>query len=73
MGSILAWLRRQSWVARISATLFPLSTALGQGLHPDPLDPAITPLDPQSWPKVQQDAFASTEMSGSVPVCVSPR
>lgn len=62
MGSILAWLRRQSWVARISATLFPISTALGQGLHPDPLDPAITPLDPQSWPKVQQDAFASAEM-----------
>ena len=62
MGSILAWLRRQSWVARISGTLFPLSTALGQGLHPDPADPATPPPDPQSWPEPQQDAFASTEM-----------
>jgi SAM-dependent methyltransferase len=62
MSSIFAWLRRQSWVAKISATLFPLSTALGQGLHPDPLDPATPPPDPQSWPQLQQDAFASAEM-----------
>jgi SAM-dependent methyltransferase len=62
MGSTFEWLRRQSWVAKISATLFPLSTALSQGLHLDPLDPATPPLNPHSWPKLRQDAFASPEM-----------
>ena len=62
VNSVFAWLRRQSWVAKTSATLFPLSTAFSQGLHPDPLDPATPPPDPQSWPKLRQAAFASPEM-----------
>jgi SAM-dependent methyltransferase len=62
MDSILAWLRRQSWVARVSAALFPPSTFVRQGLHPDPLDPAAPPPNPQSWSKSRQDAFTSTEM-----------
>ena len=62
MGSIYAWLQRQSWARKIGATLFPVPPALGQGPHPDPLDPATPAPDPQSWPGIRQEAFASTEM-----------
>jgi SAM-dependent methyltransferase len=35
---------------------------LQQGPHPDPLDPATPPPDPQGWPEARQQAFASAEM-----------
>ena len=51
------------WAQRVGAKLLPPPPPpLRQGVHPDPADPATPPLDPQSWPKVQQEAFASAEM-----------
>jgi SAM-dependent methyltransferase len=40
----------------------PSPPVLQQGPHPDPLDPATPPPDPQRWPKARQEAFASAEM-----------
>lgn len=51
-----------SCARRIGAALFPHPPALGQGRHPDPLDPATPPPDPRSWPEARQEAFASAEM-----------
>jgi SAM-dependent methyltransferase len=70
MGSVVAlWSQlssrmnppRPSWARKISALLFP-PPCLGQGIHPDPLDPATVPPDPRSWSKAQGDAFTSQEM-----------
>jgi hypothetical protein len=50
------------WARRVGAKLLPPPPVLRQGVHPDPADPAVPPLDPQSWPKARQKAFASAEM-----------
>ena len=51
-----------SWAQRVGAKLLPPPPVLRQGVHPDPRDPAAPPLDPQSWSKARQQAFASAEM-----------
>lgn len=51
-----------SWAQRVGARLLPVPPPPAQGAHPDPLDPATPPSDPQSWPKEWHDAFASPEM-----------
>jgi SAM-dependent methyltransferase len=66
---VLAWSQMSSsmtllwpsWARRICAHLFS-APSLGQGLHPDPLDPATSPPDPQSWSKARRDAFGGQEM-----------
>jgi len=50
------------WVRAVVGKLLPPPPPLRQGVHPDPADPAARPVDPQSWPKAQQRAFASAEM-----------
>jgi SAM-dependent methyltransferase len=50
------------WARRAGAKLFPPPPTFRQGVHPDPADPANPPLDPHSWSKVRQQAFASPEM-----------
>jgi len=47
---------------RAAGRLFPSPPVLQQGPHPDPLDPATPPPDPQGWPEARQEAFASAEM-----------
>jgi SAM-dependent methyltransferase len=47
---------------KAAGRLFPSPPVLQQGPHPDPLDPATPPPDPQGWPKARQEAFASAEM-----------
>jgi SAM-dependent methyltransferase len=49
-------------VARLSNAMLPLSTALSQGQHPDPLDPETPPPSRHSWSVLRQQAYASTEM-----------
>jgi len=50
------------WAGRMAAKLLPPPPPLRQGVHPDPQDPAVPPVDPQTWLKAQQNAFASAEM-----------
>ncbi len=50
------------WAGRVAAKLIPPPPPLRQGVHPDPDDPAVPPVDPQSWSKAEQKAFASAEM-----------
>jgi SAM-dependent methyltransferase len=47
---------------RVGGRMFPSPPVLQQGPHPDPLDPATPPPNPQGWPKARQEAFASAEM-----------
>src|SRR5215471_2537644 len=47
---------------RAVGRLLPSPPVLQQGAHPDPLDPATPPPDPQGWPRARQEAFASSEM-----------
>ena len=49
-------------VRKVAAKLLPPPPVLRQGVHPDPGDPAIPHLDPQSWSGARQQAFASPEM-----------
>jgi SAM-dependent methyltransferase len=50
------------WARRMAGRLFPYPPVAHQGSHPDPLDPATPPPNPQRWPKARQQAFASAEM-----------
>src|SRR5213075_1668618 len=42
--------------------MFPSPPVLQQGSHPDPLDPATPPPDPQAWSAARREVFASPEM-----------
>src|ERR1700689_3921531 len=62
VASARAWRAVPPWARGVGAKLLPPPPVLRQGVHPDPADPATPPLDPQSWSKARQQAFASAEM-----------